>query len=101
MRWYLDKSDLKATKIYTANGLLLLLVWGVARVVLFFPFYLHVLQNWEYVVQIPVHAAVLLLGVPLLLLVLNTMWFVKIVRGAYKMVFPPAAVGGGQHQHHK
>jgi hypothetical protein len=30
---------------------------------------------------------VLLLGVPLLLAALNTMWFVKIVRGAYKLVF--------------
>jgi hypothetical protein len=36
---------------------------------------------------IPLHACVLLLGVPLLLGVLNFMWFVKIVRGAYKLVF--------------
>ena len=36
---------------------------------------------------IPLHAIVLLIGVPLLLAALNTMWFVKIVRGAYKLVF--------------
>lgn len=35
----------------------------------------------------PLHAIVLLLGVPLLLAALNTMWFVKIVKGAYKLVF--------------
>lgn len=35
----------------------------------------------------PLHAIVLLLGVPLLLWALNTMWFAKIVRGAYKLVF--------------
>lgn len=103
LRWYLDKANLKSSKLYTVNGLLLLLVWGVARVVLFIPFYLHVLQNWSSVMQIPVHAAVLLLGVPLLLFALNTMWFVKIVRGAYKLVFPPAAAaaggGGGKQQH--
>lgn len=91
LRWYLDKANLKGTKLYTLNGLLLLLVWGVARVVLFIPFYVHVIQNWQSVMQIPVHAVVLLLGVPLLLFGLNTMWFVKIVRGAYKLVFPPAA----------
>jgi hypothetical protein len=37
---------LKHTRLYTINGLLLLLVWGVARVVLFVPFYVHVLWNW-------------------------------------------------------
>jgi hypothetical protein len=36
---------------------------------------------------IPLHAIVLLIGVPMLLAALNTMWFVKIVRGAYKLVF--------------
>lgn len=46
LRWYLDKADLKHIRLYTINGLLLLLVWGVARVVLFVPFYVHVLWNW-------------------------------------------------------
>lgn len=36
----------------------------------------------------------LLLGVPLLLGVLNFMWFVKIVRGAYKLVFKKQVVPG-------
>jgi len=36
---------------------------------------------------VPVHAVVLLLGVPLLLAVLNFMWFIKIAKGAYKLVF--------------
>lgn len=35
----------------------------------------------------PHQALVLLLGVPMLLGVLNFLWFVKIVRGAYKLVF--------------
>lgn len=94
---------MKGSKVYTANGLLLLLLWGVARVLLFIPFYAHVLQNWQSVMQIPVHASVLLLGVPLLLFVLNTRWFIKIVKGAYKLVFSPAAVSAasGKQQQHK
>jgi hypothetical protein len=43
---------------------------------------------------IPLHACVLLLGVPLLLGVLNFMWFVKIVRGAYKLVFKKQVAPG-------
>jgi hypothetical protein len=46
LRWWLDKADLKHLRLYTINGLLLLLVWGVARVVLFVPFYVHVAANW-------------------------------------------------------
>lgn len=46
LRWWLDKAGLKHLRVYTVNGLLLLLVWGVARVVLFVPFYVHVLANW-------------------------------------------------------
>lgn len=46
LRWWLDKADLRHLRLYTVNGLLLLLVWGVARVVLFVPFYVHVLANW-------------------------------------------------------
>lgn len=46
LRWWLEKADLKGTRLYTINGLLMLLVWGVARVVMFVPFYIHVLANW-------------------------------------------------------
>jgi hypothetical protein len=46
LRWWLDKADMRDLRLYTINGLLLLLVWGVARVVLFVPFYVHVLANW-------------------------------------------------------
>jgi hypothetical protein len=87
LRWALDRLQLKQLKLYQVNGLLLMLVWGVTRVAMFVPFYLHVLQNLRLIVQEPPHAVAMLLGVPLLLLALNTMWFVKIVRGAYKMMF--------------
>jgi hypothetical protein len=87
LRWALDRLQMKHLKLYQVNGLLLMLVWGVARVAMFVPFYLHVLQNLRLVVQEPPHAVAMLLGVPLLLLALNTMWFIKIVRGAYKMMF--------------
>lgn len=86
VRWWLDRAELKGHKLYTVNGLLLMLVWGVARVVMFLPLYAHVLWNWDSVRQIPPHAIALLLGVPLLLFGLNTLWFIKIVRGAMKLV---------------
>ncbi|KAF6260839.1 TLC domain-containing protein [Scenedesmus sp. NREL 46B-D3] len=87
LRWALDRLQMKHVKLYHVNGLLLMLVWGVARVGMFVPFYLHVLQNLRFIVQEPPHAVAMLLGVPLLLLGLNTLWFVKIVKGAYKMMF--------------
>jgi hypothetical protein len=87
LRWALDRLQLKHLKLYQVNGLLLMLVWGVARVAIFVPFYLHVLQNLRLIVQEPPHAVAMLLGVPLLLVALNTMWFIKIVKGAYKMMF--------------
>jgi hypothetical protein len=99
LRWWLDKAQLKHLKLYTVNGLMLLLVWGVARVVLFVPFYLHVIQNWSTVKTIPLHALVLLIGVPMLLFGLNTLWFVKIVRGACKLVMQPPSGVKQQTQH--
>jgi hypothetical protein len=91
LRWMLDKAGLRHLQLYTVNGLLLMLAWGVGRVALFIPFYLHVLQHWSEIITAPMHAIVLLIGVPALLFMLNTIWFVKIVKGAYKLVFPPPA----------
>jgi hypothetical protein len=87
LRWALDRLQMKHLQLHQVNGLLLMLVWGVARVAMFVPFYLHVLQNLRLIAQEPPHAVAMLLGVPLLLLALNTMWFIKIVKGAYKMMF--------------
>lgn len=77
-RWLLDKAGRRDSKLYTVNGLLLTLMWGVARVVLFAPLFVHMAVHWHVsAAAAPLHALVLLLGVPLLLGGLNLMWCVS------------------------
>ncbi|KAF8061418.1 hypothetical protein HT031_004509 [Scenedesmus sp. PABB004] len=89
VRWWMDKAGRRDLAAYKVNGLCLLLVWGVARVAAFAPFAAHVAANFDHLAGIPLHALLLLLGVPVVLFALNTLWFVKIVRGAIKLVAPP------------
>lgn len=85
-RWWLDHSGAKASRLYAVNGLALLVTWTAARIASVFPFYVAVATNAADIAAVPLHARVLLLLVPALLWCLNVMWWMRIVRGAVKLL---------------
>lgn len=76
--------------LYAANGLALALAWFVCREAAFVGYFWWLRRAWPGVraAALPLYARAMLCGVPALLLALNTLWFVKIVKGARKMWRP-------------
>jgi hypothetical protein len=95
LRFWLDQAHLKHLPLYTANGVAMFLLWGPFRVANVVPFARHVAANWQHVKALPWHGLSLILGVPVLLCVLNGVWYVKIARGAWKLVFGPPRLPPG------
>lgn len=85
-RWWLEQAEAKAGRLYAANGLLLLATWTVARIAIVIPFYVAVAANAADMAAVPLHARALLLLVPALLWCLNVLWWLRIVRGAAKLL---------------
>lgn len=86
-RWLLDKAELRHRAIYVYNGLALLAVWTVGRIVLFWFFFRHVHDHKHEMEHISWVTFSLLIVVPILLLVLNLIWYYKILKGALKLLF--------------
>lgn len=76
--------------LYAANGLALALAWFVCREAAFVGYFWWLRRAWPGLraAELPAYARAMLCGVPALLLVLNTLWFVKIVKGARKVWRP-------------
>lgn len=89
LRFWLDQARLKHLPLYTANGVAMFLLWGPFRVFNVLPFARHVAANWQHVAALPWHGLSLIVGVPVLLCALNSIWYVKIAKGAWKLVFGP------------
>lgn len=84
LRWFLDTAGLKRSKAYLINGALLFLGWLVARILLFFYLFHHVHRHIEQVKQMDIYGYFLVFVVPSSLAIMNTVWFVKILRGMKK-----------------
>ena len=70
------------------NGMLLVVAWFSSRQLLFVFFFRHLWRHRGELPLVSLPSAALILVVPPLLTALNTLWFVKIVRGAYKLFVP-------------
>ncbi len=87
LRWMLEKAGAKSSPAYLYNGIAILVLWALARVAIFMPYGMHVVQHWDTIMtHIRPHAIAVTICVPAVLAVLNTFWFTKIVRGALKLV---------------
>lgn len=86
-RWWLDKMELKHSQLYVINGLAILVSWIFARMAVFPPFFYVVWKTRDQIFVITHLSKFLATVVPIILTVLNTYWFVKIVKGAYKVLF--------------
>jgi len=88
-RWLLEKAGLKQHKLYIINGLTMMVMWFFDRIVfLAFYFFPLLYRHKEELVLLNSLYRVLLLAIPPLLTLLNMFWFVKIVKGAMRLLKP-------------
>ncbi|XP_057433436.1 uncharacterized protein LOC130726217 [Lotus japonicus] len=84
LRWYLDVAGMKRSKAYLINGVVIFLSWLVARILLFIYMFYHVYLHFDQVEQMHTFGRILVIVVPLVLSVMNLVWFSKIIKGLRK-----------------
>ncbi|KAJ8543446.1 hypothetical protein K7X08_005969 [Anisodus acutangulus] len=84
LRWYLDVAGLKKSKAYLINGFMMVFAWLVARILLFIYLFCHVYIHFDQVRQMHTFGIFLVTVVPLVLALLNLVWFWKILKGLNK-----------------
>ncbi|XP_047060350.1 TLC domain-containing protein 4-like [Lolium rigidum] len=84
LRWFLDTAGLKKSKAYLVNGVWMVVAWLVARILLFIYLFYHIYFHYDQVMQMKTFSCLLVFGVPTVLLIMNTVWFAKILRGLKK-----------------
>lgn len=87
LRWYLDATGMKNSKLYTFNGIALFFGWLVARILLLIYFFYHLYIHLEEAKTMSPLAIGLCIGVPPVLAVMNLVWFWKITRGLIKALY--------------
>ncbi|KAL5177835.1 Transmembrane protein 56-B [Glycine soja] len=103
LRWYLDVAGMKKSKAYLINGVVIFISWlvsqlfeihthiykiecthNVARILLFIYMFYHVYLHFDEVEQMHTFGQILVIVVPLVLSVMNLVWFAKIIKGLRK-----------------
>lgn len=84
LRWFLDTAGLKKSSAYLVNGILMFVAWLVARILLFIYVFYHIYLHYSQVMQMHAFGYYLTFIVPSVLFVMNTMWFMKILKGVKK-----------------
>ncbi|KAM6573360.1 hypothetical protein CsatA_017440 [Cannabis sativa] len=84
LRWYLDIAGMKRSRAYIINGVGIFFSWLVARIILFMYLFYHIYFHYDQVRQIQTLGVFLVTVVPLVLGVMNLMWFAKIFNGLKK-----------------
>lgn len=86
-RWLLDKSGLKQSIIYIVNGITMMVVWFLDRILFLGCYYFPLIyRHRDELAMLNDVYRVLLLSIPPLLSVLNVFWFGKMVKGAIKVL---------------
>ncbi|RZC27152.1 Transmembrane protein 56-B isoform D [Glycine soja] len=84
LRWYLDAAGMKKSNAYLINGVVIVIAWLVARILLFVYMFYHVYLHFDQIEQMHVFGQMLVIVVPLALSVMNLIWFSKIIKGLRK-----------------
>ncbi|XP_050230581.1 uncharacterized protein LOC126679574 [Mercurialis annua] len=84
LRWYLDTAGMKKSRAYLINGIVIFFAWLVARILLFIYLFYQIYLYYDQLKQMNVFGFVLALTVPVVLSIMNLMWFWKIIRGLKK-----------------
>ncbi|KAL5731904.1 hypothetical protein ACHQM5_004588 [Ranunculus cassubicifolius] len=86
LRWFLDTAGLKRSNAYLINGVGIFLSWLVARILLFGYIFYHVYLHYVQIVQMHAFGILLVFVVPVVLGIMNLVWFGKIVKGLKKQI---------------
>lgn len=86
IRWYLDIGGMKRSIAYLINGVVIFFAWLVARILLFGYMFYHVYLHYDQVNQMHIFGYLLVMVVPLVLAIMNLMWFGKILKGLKKLL---------------
>ncbi|KAK2377655.1 hypothetical protein P8452_49321 [Trifolium repens] len=84
LRWYLDVAGMKRSKAYLINGVVIFIAWLVARILLFVYMFYHAYLHFDQVQQMHTFGQILVVVVPVVLSVMNLIWFSKIIKGLMK-----------------
>ncbi|XP_022642831.1 transmembrane protein 56-B isoform X1 [Vigna radiata var. radiata] len=84
LRWYLDVAGMKKSRAYLINGIVIFISWLVARILLFIYMFYHVYLHFDQVEQMHPFGQILVVAVPVVLSVMNLVWFAKIIKGLRK-----------------
>ncbi|KAK7300200.1 hypothetical protein RJT34_11037 [Clitoria ternatea] len=84
LRWYLDATGMKRSKAYLINGVVIFIAWLVARILLFVYMFYHVYLHFDQIQKIHIFGKILVIVVPLVLSIMNLVWFSKIIKGLMK-----------------
>lgn len=84
LRWYLDVAGMKRSKAYLINGVVIFIAWLVARILLFVYMFYHAYLHFDQVQQMHPFGQILVVVVPVVLSVMNLIWFSKIIKGLMK-----------------
>eukprot|EP00933_Yihiella_yeosuensis_P079549 TRINITY_DN9246_c1_g1_i1.p2 TRINITY_DN9246_c1_g1~~TRINITY_DN9246_c1_g1_i1.p2 ORF type:complete len:106 (-),score=9.91 TRINITY_DN9246_c1_g1_i1:173-490(-) len=83
-RWFLDKAGMKEHKIYLVNGLMMMFIWLIFRIVIYNLSWVRLYQQREGLMALPVVNIITFLGCYITGTVLQSIWFMKMVKGARK-----------------
>mmetsp|Transcript_8390 Transcript_8390/g.9395 ORF Transcript_8390/g.9395 Transcript_8390/m.9395 type:complete len:256 (+) Transcript_8390:110-877(+) len=86
MRWFFDKSAMKNTVLFKINGLLMLILWFIFRIVGYFSTALRIYAHRQGVLALPALEMFIYLFSYVVGGALMLLWFSKIVNGALKMM---------------
>lgn len=84
LRWYLDTAGMKKSTAYLVNGVVIFLAWLVARILWFMYMFYHIFVHYYEVIQMRFVGRAIVFVVPVVLFILNLMWFAKIIKGLKK-----------------
>ncbi|XP_038682983.1 TLC domain-containing protein 4-B-like [Tripterygium wilfordii] len=84
LRWYLDTAGMKKSRTYLINGVVMFVAWLVARILLFMYLFYHIYLHYDELKELCGFGRLLIFVVPVVLSVMNLMWFWKIIRGLKK-----------------
>ncbi|KAM0951617.1 putative TRAM/LAG1/CLN8 domain-containing protein [Dioscorea sansibarensis] len=84
LRWFLDTAGMKRSKAYLVNGIGMFVAWLVARILLFVYLFYHIYLHHDQIKIMQTSGYILVFVIPLVLAIMNTMWFAKILKGLRK-----------------
>ncbi|KAF5829579.1 TLC domain-containing protein [Dunaliella salina] len=97
-RWWLDKMGMKSSILYVINGLSIAIFWVPARLYVFVPYFITLWETRDQLQYVTFFSKILIVVIPIILSILNLIWFRKIMIGVYKVLSKPERKEGAKTQ---